>query len=349
MQFKYTYKDQSGKIRYDGTDVNDLSKAVVASMTLTKEQLNKLAKYVYDKWKQLISAAHPPVSTSSTPWRSRDYRADLLAGISKSVSGDTLSFKVEGDKALAAELGWGVPQYRSEWEAGIGKYAGGQTQDLRPWLLYSHSSHVKMAMPKTLQQAEQDPETWRTRSGANKYRVLRFDAPELSTMIENTAHHLSYEALTSKLSEEQAAEREADRKRFKAEKIKALAHTARSFLDTDDEGNLVFKPLSYSDVPPSENTHTYGSHMKWVYDRASLANKHLLKGLKDTKNDRRVAMNLIMHKAKFSVFRTITDSTSQIDAGLFFTKGISPANTMKELEETVIPQAIEDILSGKIS
>lgn len=345
-QFNFVFKDQSGRIRYQGTSVDKLSESIVSSVTLTKTQANELAKYAYEEWKKLISAAHPSVSDSRTPWSSRDYRADLLAGISKSVSGSGISFKIDGDKALAAELGWGVPQWRPDWEDGIGKYAGGQVQDLRPWLL-SDYVHVKNAWPKTMKEAEQDPSTWRTRSGANKYRVLRFDAPALSKIIETTAEYLTNHYAAAQAAQTGQNLREAERKKFKAEHVKALTHTARSSLDINDAGKIVFKPLSYSSVPPSENTHTYGSHMKWVYDRAALASTHLLKGAKDTKNDRRTLTNVIMHKAQFSVFRTITDSVDQKDAGLFFTKGIEPANTMEKLKNDVIPTAMANILSGK--
>lgn len=346
MQFKFTYKDQSGRVRYDGASVEELSSRITSDATMTKDKTNILAKYVYDQWKKLIQEAHPEVSSSKTPWSSRDYRADLLAGISKSVSGDTVSFKIEGDKALAAELGWGVRRIMHDWEDGIGNYADGAVQDLRPWLLYSNSPHVHMARPKNQMEAQREYFTWRTRSGALNYRVLRFDAPELSQMVETTAQHLTEHYDEAQAAHTGALLQESERRRFKAEKVKALTHTARSRLDVDEDGNLVFKPLDYSATPPSKNTHTYGEHMKWVYDRAALSSKHLLKGLKDTQNDRRLALNLIMQKAKFSVFRTITDSPQQIAAGLFFTKGIAPANTMKKLPE-IIHDAIYSMTRGK--
>lgn len=348
MQFNFVFKDQSGRIKYKGSDVSKLSDKIVESVSLTKAQTTELAKFVYEEWKRLITTTYPTVAESSTPWRSRDYQADMLAGISKSVSSAGVSFKIEGDKALVAELGWGVPN-SSEWEDGIGMYARGALQDLRPWLLNPGSPHVHDVATPALELAKRNGEsgTWFSKTGATKYRVLKYDAPELSKIIGLTSDSLTSQQELAEFERTDQLMTDAARRKARAEHVKTLTHTARSLIDTDASGNIVFKPLDYSSVPPSENTHTYGTHMHWVYHRATLASTHLLKGLKDNKNDRRLAMNLIMQKAKFSVFRTITDSPNQIQAGLFFTKGVEPAGTMEFLKTTVVPDAIANILAGK--
>ena len=340
MQFNYVFKDQSGRIKYRGTDISKLSETITQSVTLTKSQMNDLAKYAYAQWKELINASHPDVSASANPWRSRDYRADLLAGISKSVSGNGISFKIEGDQALAAEFGWGVPT-SPEWHDGIGKYAGGTLQDTRPWLLHPASTHVHDVKLPLIERALGHKGRGISNSGASRYRVLRFDAPELSTIIDLTAAVDTERQVTKKFFHDQHEVTDEEHRAMHAASVKQMTHTARSRLETDKNGNLVFKPLDYSDIDPS------GMHRHWVYHRATLASTQLLKGLKDTKNDRRLAMNLIMQKSKFTVFRTITDSFTQIKLQLFFTKGIAPANTMRELNQHVIPRALANMLAGK--
>lgn len=354
MQFNFVFKDQSGRIKYRGSDVGKLSDAITSSVTLTKAQTNDLAKYVYAQWKETISGLHPDVASSATPWRARDYRADLLAGISKSVSGSAVSFKIEGDQALAAEFGWGVPN-SPDWEDGIGQYAGGNMQDLRPWLLHPASPHVKSVQlpvilrPLNLKRAlSQDDlsdlserRSASSRSGASRYRVLRYDAPELSTIIDLTAAAATRQEEHSMFFQQETVPSDQERRDMHTAHAKRLAHTARSNLETDKNGNLVFRPLGYGDIDPE------GHHLHWVYHRASLASKHLLQGLKDNKNDRRLALNLIMQKARFTVFRTITDSFKQIARRAFFTKGISPARSMEELKQHIIPYAIANILAGK--
>jgi hypothetical protein len=340
MQFNFVFKDASGRIKYNGNDVSKLSDTITQSVTLTKAQANDLAKFAYAQWKDIINASHPDVSASSSPWRSRDYRADLLAGISKSVSGTGVSFKIEGDKALAAEFGWGVP-YSPEWHDGIGQYAGGALQDTRPWLLHPASPHVHDVKLPLIERSLGREGPGISNSGARRYRVLRFDAPELSTIIDLTAEADTERKVVKKFFEEQQAVTDEEHRAMRAASVKQLTHTARSRLDTDKNGNLVFKPLSYSDIDPA------GMHLHWVYHRATLASTQLLKGLKDTKNDRRLAMNLIMQKAKFTVFRTITDSFIQKTRHAFFTKGIAPAHTLMELKHHIIPQALANMLAGK--
>lgn len=341
MQFNYVFKDQSGRMRYRGSDIGSLSQTIVDSVTLTKTQMNDLAKYAYEQWKDTIKDVHQDVGASTAPWRSRDYRADLLGGIRKSVSGSGVTFNIEGDKALAAEFGWGVPQNSTEWHDGIGQYAGGAPQDLRPWLLHPASPHVHDVALPALSKAKGETGAGVSRTGARRYRVLRFDAPELSTIIDLSAGAATAQENVQRFYRNQDYASDAEEREMRAAHVKKLTHTARSRLETDKNGNLVFKPLDYSDIDPE------GTHRHWVYHRATLASTQLLKGLKDTKNDRRLALNLIMQKSKFSVFRTITDSYIQKAAGLFFTKGIEPAHSMEWLRTHIIPNAIANIMAGK--
>lgn len=323
---EFVFKSNRGKTIYRGRDANQLMMTVLSQVGFTEEQGWEIGDHIFATWKK--EADQIPTGTHS--WRATNYQADYKSGMPKQWHhrGRDLVFELTGDKANAVELGWAPPN-SSDWADGIGTYDGSE-KDLRPWLLYSGHSQVRHAKPK------KNGETAFT-----LYRFLKFDTPALGEMLETTAQHEIAMEKVRQLKEHQTAMNEADQERILQGARKVLQHTARSSLVRDESGQLMFRPLDLSHVPPTSSE--FGQHYNWVYHRATIQNDIPFKTV-------RAAMKFAMHKAKFTVFRTITNSQQQQDRGLFFSRGIAPAQLISSATSPVVTaarEAIINVMSGK--
>ena len=323
---EFIFKTNRGKVIYRGTDKNRAVLMVLSQVGFTEEQGWEIGDHIFATWKKEV--ANIPTGTHS--WRASNYQADYQSGMPTHWvhRGRDLVFELTGNKANAVELGWAPPN-SGEWADGIGTY-GGEPRDLRPWLLYSGHSQVRHAKPK------KDSETAFT-----LYRFLKFDTPSLGEMLETTAQHQVSIENAKHLQAHQQALNDTDRERILQGARKVMQHTARSSLQRDPEGNLVFKPLDMSEVSPQSAT--FGQHYNWIYHRAAMKDDIPFKTV-------RAAMKFAMHKAKFTVFRTITNSQQQQDRGLFFSRGIAPAQLISDSNSPVVVaarHAIINIMSGK--
>lgn len=323
---EFVFKTIRGKTIARGRDINQLMMVVLSQVGFTTEQGLEIGDHIFATWKK--EAEQIPTGTHS--WRATDYRADYQSGMPKQWShrGNDLVFALTGDKANAVELGWAPPK-SSDWADGIGTYDGSE-KDLRPWLLHSGHQQVRHAKPK-----KNDDTAFTV------YRFLKFDAPALSEMLETTAQHEVAMEQVRQLKEHQTAMNDADRERILQGARKVLQHTARSSLVRDDSGQLMFRPLDLSEVPPTSSE--FGQHYNWIYHRATMQDNIPFKTT-------RAAMKFAMNKAKFTVFRTITDSQQQKDRGLFFSRGIAPAQLISSTTSPVVTAAraaVVNVMSGK--
>jgi len=342
-QSKYTFKDHKNRVRYEGNDLRQLTISILSLYTLTDDDLIDLGDYVQGQWKKMARESDA-IQEKSNPWRQTNYRDEYMRGIKNwNHRGNGMVFTLEGAQANAVEHGW-APPTSSSWADGIGTYDG-QAHDLRPWLLLSGHPSVRIAGLGSKGIDEVEPEDIgkkKSRSGANFYRVLKFDTPALSQVIEETATHMLAMENAKALTNQQAAMNEREARRFLKRTQKKLKHTARSMIDVDKDGNIAFKPIDFSELPPAPDT--YGEHVKWVYHQAYMNKDN--KPFQSTTQ----AMRHIMHKAKFTVFRTITDSEKQQSRKLFYSKGIKPARLMSEPDSplsNIVRQSIINLLSGK--
>jgi hypothetical protein len=321
---EYIFKQKNGKVIYRGTDINRLTMAVIHQVGFSEEQGVEIGDYIYATWKQHASQ----IEQRSQSWRATDYRQDYMEGMQVwTRRGRDLVFALHGARANAVEHGWAPPSSQ-DWADGIGTYDG-EYKDMRPWLL--HSGHPQV------RHTNRDPKKG---TDFTVYRFLKFDTPELSQMVETTAQHLAATEAAKMLADHQTQMNDEARERLIASARKQIQHTARSSLERREDGSLVFRPLDLKHVPP---TPAYGEHHNWIYHGASMQSDLPFKTV-------RAAMKFAMHKAKFTVFRTITDSQQQLDRKLFFTKGISPAKLISDQNSPVVQaakQAIINVMSGK--
>ncbi len=353
-QFKYKFTDHKRRVRYEGTDLRQLTLTLTNMYTMTLDDLVDLGDKVQAEWKKLAQSSSDIQEPNNT-WRKTDYRQQYMSGIKPwQLRENSIAFRLIGAEANAVEHGW-APPTSSEWADGIGQYDGNH-HDLRPWLLDHGHPSVMLAGLRSMRgtgytyapykvsvkDSYQDVGETKSRTGATVYRILKFDAPALSQVIEETATHmLAMENAEAAVKQQQAmSEREAERfiKRTKRE----LRHTARSNISMDKNGNIQFKPIDFSELAPSPDA--YGEHVKWVYHQAYMNQE--TKSFKDMNQ----AMRHVMHKAKFTVFRTITDSEKQKSRRLFYSKGIKPAKLMSEPDSPlvdIVRKAIINALSAK--
>jgi hypothetical protein len=342
-QFKYKFTDHKNHVRYEGTDLRQLTLSILALYTITDDDLVDLGDYVQAQWKKLARETDT-IQAPSNSWRQTDYRQQYLDGIKYWENrNNSMVFRLIGAQANAVEHGW-APPTSSAWADGIGQYDG-QVHDLRPWLLTSGHPSVKMAGMNKADIDKVDPEDLgkkKSRSGANLYRILKFDTPALSEVIDQTATHMLAMENAKAVTDQQAAMSERESKRFLKRKQRELTHTARSLIDKDKDGNITFKPLDFSELAPAPDT--YGEHVKWVYHQSYMnADNKPFANMTQ-------ALRHVMHKAKFTVFRTITDSEKQKSRKLFYSKGIKPAKLMSEADSplvNIVRQSIINLLSGK--
>lgn len=331
-KLEFTFKNEKGRVLYKGHDLHRLTMVVMSQVGYTEEQGWEIGDHIYDTWKHLVLTSDAIQEKSST-WRVTNYRDDYMSGINQKRGwfhrGRDLVFQLEGEKANAVEHGWAPPN-SAQWGDGIGTYDG-EYKDLRPWLLYSGHSQVRTLKPNKKNKA----------APFSLYRYLKFDTPKLGQMLENTAQHLLSLENAKQLAEMQTELNEEDRERLLANSRKALQHTARSSLERNKDGDLVFRPLDMRNIPAAKDT--YGEHHKWLYNQATMKGPVPFKTV-------RAAMRHAMHTAQFTVFRTITDSQAQIDRKLFFSKGIKPAKLLIDPNSPVVAaakEAIINIMSGK--
>jgi hypothetical protein len=343
-QFKYKFTDHKRRVRYEGTDLRQLTLTLTNMYTMTLDDLVDLGDKVQAEWKKLAQSSSEIQEPNNT-WRKTDYRQQYMSGIKPwQLRENSIAFRLIGAEANAVEHGW-APPTSSEWADGIGQYDGNY-HDLRTWLLHSGHPSVKVAGSNSADSEEAggsvEPQSKKTRSGASVYRILKFDAPALSQIIEETsAHMLAMENAEAVVKQQQAmSEREAER--FIKRKKRELRHTARSNISMDKNGNIQFKPIDFSELAPSPDA--YGEHVKWVYHQAYMNQET------KTFKDMNQAMRHVMHKAKFTVFLTITDSEKQKSRKLFYSKGIKPAKLMSEPDSPlvdIVRKAIINALSAK--
>jgi hypothetical protein len=321
---QYVFRQKNGKVIYRGTDINRLTLEIISRFGFSEDQGVEVGDYVQATWKQHASQ----IEQRTESWRATDYRADYMAGIQVwRRRGRDLVFALHGDKANAVEHGW-APPTTQDWADGIGTYDG-EYKDMRPWLL--HSGHPQV------RRTNRDP---KKDTDFTVYRFLKFDAPALSEMVETTSQHLAAVETAKMLKDHQTQMNDADRERLLSNARKQIRHTARSSLDRAEDGSIVFRPLDLRHVPPAP---AYGEHHNWIYHGATMQNMIPFKTM-------RAALKFAMNKAKFTVFRTITDSQQQIDRKLFFTRGISPAKLISDQNSPVVEaakQAVMNVMSGK--
>jgi hypothetical protein len=324
-KLEFVFRTERGRNLYKGSDLNRLVMTVLSQVGFTEEQGVEIGDHIQQTWNQHASK----IPSGSHSWRTTDYNRDYKEGIQVwRRRGQDLVFALHGEKANAVELGWAPPK-SSEWGDGIGTYDG-EVHDLRPWLLHSGHPQVRHAKPK-----KDGPSSFAT------YRFLKFDAPKLSEMLETTAQHMVTMENAKHVAEHQTAMNDADRERMLGDARKKMQHTARSSVGRDESGRIVFRPLDFKDVPPAPDT--YGQHHRWIYHGATMQSEVPFKTM-------RAAMKFIMHQAQFTVFRTITDSESQINRKLFFSRGIAPAKLISDSTSPVVTaarEAIINIMSGK--
>lgn len=331
-QYNYKFIDRQGRVKYNGTDLRRLSITIVTETAFTDDDIIDLGDYAQQQWKDLARSSDA-IQEPTHPWRMTDYRAEYLAGINQwRHRGRDVVLSLSGERANGIEHGWAPPK-SSAWADGIGNYDG-EHHDMRPWLLTSGHPSVHTVVPKKGKA--------KSKSGATLYRVLKYDTPALSEMLDQTASHLATLENVRSLVARQTEMNEQDRKRFLQQTRTRLYHTARSSMVRDEDGTLRFRALDMSDVDPA--TGTYGEHYNWVYHNASIQHMPPFKTMK-------AAMNFVMHKARFTVFRTITDSSSQQDRKLFYTQGIRPAGLISTPTSPlvqVIRQALINLVAGKM-
>jgi hypothetical protein len=328
---------------------------IAASCTMTENDVLELGDYIQGQWKKLINESSR-VQNKTHAWRDTDYRAQYMSGVQHwRHKPNGIVFTLAGAEAHAVELGWAPPR-SSQWVDGIGTYDG-EYKDLRPWLLNHSNPSVKIAGLRSDRGTSSRARPWQisaqeapeligetmSKTGASVYRFLKFDAPAFGEITEQTADNI---IKTNKVTENDQtddyvknynAQIEAGREAHK----KALLRTARHHISKDRDGNITFKPIDYSHLPPAEDT--FGEHVKWVYHKPYLQNTKKFKSMNQ-------AMRFIVHKARFTVFRTITDSHQQIRRRVFFSKGIKPANLISEPTSPllgIIRRAITNLLTGK--
>jgi hypothetical protein len=321
---EYIFRQKNGKVIYRGSDINRLTMGIISRLGFSEEQGVDIGDYVQATWKHHASQ----IQARTESWRATDYRQDYMDGIQVwRRRGRELVFALHGAQANAVEHGW-APPTTQDWADGIGTYDG-EYKDMRPWLL--HSGHPQVRHTK--REAKKDTDF-------TVYRFLKFDTPALSEMVETTAQHLAATETAKALADHQTQMNDADRERLLAAARKKIQHTARSSIHRDESGQIMFRPLDMKDVPPAA---AYGEHKSWIYHRATIQDDIPFKTM-------RAAIKFAMHKAQFTVFRTITDSQQQIDRKLFFSKGISPAKLISDQNSPVVEaakQAIMNVMSGK--
>lgn len=334
-QSKYKFTDHKRHVRYEGNDLRQLTLAILSMYTITEDDLIDLGDYVQAQWKKMAQETDA-IQEKSGVWRQTNYRDDYMRGIKNwNHRGQGMVFTLEGAEANAVEHGW-APPTSSSWADGIGKYDG-EYHDLRPWLLHSGHSSVRVVKGN-----DEEGTGKKSRSGATMYRILKYDTPALSQVIEQTSQHMLAMENAKAFMQQQQAMSAREAKRFLKRKQRELRHTARSQIDMTHEGNIAFKPIDFSELPPTPDA--YGEHVKWVYHQAYMTSEN-----KPFQNMTQ-AMRHIMNKAKFTVFRSITDSEQQKSRKLFYSKGIKPAKLMSEVDSplsNIVRQSIINLLSGK--
>jgi hypothetical protein len=358
-RFRYRFFDAKKRLVYDGTDPHQLAVKIMATFAMDQGKLNKIAKYAQKEWVRLANSPDY-IEEKKHTWSNRDYRADYLAGISVEKNGsDGITLSLKGPKANAVELGWAPPS-TSEWADGIGTYDGSH-KDLRPWLLGAGDASVKHVIGKKKKAQSVDSSdddemdtTGVSKSGATMYRVIRFDAPAYSEVVDQTADHLAKLEDANRILKQQAEMTAKQRTKFVAklrgDMMSNAMAAARQYVKNpqyDERTGMLkpFKPLDFSSVEPAQDT--YGEHMKWVYNNAKTTEQAPFKTLTS-------AVRYLMHKAKFSVYRTITDSDEQKGRRLFFSAGVAPAGIittgrhgkMAPLAK-ILRQAIKNVMLGR--
>jgi len=356
-RFRYRFFDAKKRLVYDGTDPHQLSAKIIATLSVDKGKMRKIAKFAHSEWVRLASGGEY-IEDKKHAWSDRDYRAEYLAGIRVEDQGDGVVLSLQGPRANAVELGW-APPTTSEWADGIGTYDGTH-KDLRPWLLGAGDATVKHVMARGKKKKADDDEgpdeldnTGVSKSGATMYRVIKFDAPSFSEVVDHTAAHLAQLEDANRLLKHQAEMTEKQRTKLitslRLEMMNKAMTAARNYVknpEYDERTGMLkpFKPIDFSAVEPAQNT--YGEHMKWVYNNAKTTEQAPFKTLAS-------AVRYLMHKAKFSVYRTITDSDEQKGRRLFFSAGVAPAGIITAGPHgktaplaKIIKQAIKNVMMG---
>lgn len=338
---KFEVRNRRNQVVFQDSDIGRVAGYIASGLTLgDKERVAELAEYVRKKWIELVQTTDT-IDESKPAWRDVDYRADYTRGIETAhfhVQDGQANIVIQDQKAVAVELGWAPPD-NADWSSGLEQYREGQRKDLRPYLLAEGSQHVKKTMGARYTKYTPSSEV------SSKYRRVKFNVPGLEEMVDNTIAEAQGEhektrrerseenARQAKLSETIAKRREKVRDHIIR---RATARVDRQTVQLRTLKELHAVPMAY------DRGGIYTEHAAWIYHDARPAT-----GATITKRRARAMLDT---GQAFTVFRTINDSESQRERGLFFTAGIKPAKLTTGRSPPVgriIQEAIAHMVAGR--